>query len=462
MRILTALLDHRTYNFEHAFGVKDLTSPEMSRAIQEWYHLYYQREVTQREDPSQRLPVAVVSKLTRTAFSEYSAKVEAETSKREYLSAVLRALDRCRKRAMQQALIGGEAFLKPILPKAGVQFRVVNRNHFLVLGRNDLGEITDLGTTEDTQAQGWYYTMLERRTVDQRGYLTIESRLYRSTERGVLGTEVPLGTLAQYAGLERINSLPAPVWSLGLVPLRTPMENCVDGSSDGVSVFAPAAGLIRRINVNEAQLNGEFERGESRILVSSDLMQRDAEGRHRLTEHVFSGLDEAPEDIGITIFSPALREQSFLARKTEYLRNVESLIGLKRGILSEVEAAERTATEVTSSAGDYNLTILDFQQMWERAVREAVRVCDLLGEMYGLCSGPTVDPETDISVDWGNGILYDEDKTWADYKDMVASGLLKPEIALAWKFNLPWETPEDLANIRETYMPQLEHLTGGE
>ena len=55
--------------------------------------------------------------------------------------------------------------------------------------------------------------------------------------------------------------------------------------------------------------------------------------------------------------------EQFLARKQDILRSCESLIGFKRGILSEVEAAERTATEITSSEGDYNLTIQELQAM---------------------------------------------------------------------------------------------------
>ncbi|WP_300024329.1 hypothetical protein [Oscillibacter sp.] len=147
--------------------------------------------------------------------------------------------------------------------------------------------------------------------------------------------------------------------------------------------YAPAVGPIHAINVNEAQINGEFERGESRIICSNDMMVVGPDGkRNKLKDHVFTAVDESPDDIGLTIFSPAFREQSFLARKTAYLRNCETLIGMKRGILSEVEAAERTAKVITSSEGDYNLTITDLQEMWETAAREAVRVCDILGQMY--------------------------------------------------------------------------------
>lgn len=463
MSILSALFDNKIYNFQQAFGVKDITSSSMKSAIRDWYALYYSQTAAKNENQCQRLPVAIVSKLTKTTFSEYKATSQKEGKKGEYIATILHELDEVRKKAMQNAFIGGECYLKPIFTQHGLKLSVVDRNSYLVLGRDERGEIIDIGTAEKTVTENLIYTLLERRTVDTGGYLTIKNILYCSESDSVLGREVPLNSLEKYEALEPVFRFPQPVASLGMIPLRTPLENCVDGSADSVSIYAPAAGLIHLINVNEEQINGEFERGESRIILSADMMEVGPDGkRGGLTDHVFTAVDEAPEDVGVTIFSPAFREQSFLARKAEYLRNCETLIGLKRGILSEVEAAERTATEVTSSAGDYNLTIIDLQEMWEKTVRETVRVCDLLGQMYKICDGAKVDTEQDISISWGNGILYDEDKAWADYMAMVASGMLKPEIALAWKFDIAWKTPEDLAEIRKKYMPEIEALTGGE
>ena len=317
--------------------------------------------------------------------------------------------------------------------------------------------MTDVGTAERTIEGRAYYTLLERRRV-VKGNLTIESRLYRSETEQVLGYPVQLSSLDKYASLVPELTYQEAIGSLGLIPLRTPQENTVDGSPDPVSVYAPAAGLIHNINRNEAQINREFENARSRIIASADMLKTGPDGRKQLKDDLFTGLEDDPDVVGITIFSPTLREQSFLARKTEYLRNVESLIGLKRGLLSEVEATERTATEVTSSAGDYNLTIIDFQQMWESAVREAVRVCDILGRIYKVYSGPQIDPERDVAISWGNGVLYDEDQTWLDYKDMATRGWLKPEIAVGWYFDMPTDTPADLEKVRSKYMPEVDQL----
>lgn len=426
-----------------AFKANDITTDLMRAAIPEWFEMYYQVKPDKGEDPCQRIPYTIVRKLTKTIFAEYEA-----TSKNEYADDILSALAAKHTEAMQMALIGGESKLKPIPTADGFRFVVVPRYNVLVFARDAEGNMTDIGTVERSVSGNAYYTLLERRTVDDDGYLTIIYRLFRSYNKENLGQEVALNSIPRYEQLEPEYTFTKPVGSVGLISLQMPMTNCVDGSPDCVSVYAAAVGLIHNINRNEAQLNGEFDRGESRLVVSQDMLDD-----NKLKDNVFVGLDDDQQTVGITAFSPALREASFLARKQEYLRNVENVIGLKRGLLSEVEAADRTATEITSSEGEYNLTVIDFQRKWEETVKEALRVCGILGQLYKVPGAHEV-PDDAAVINWGNGVLYDEDKTWADYKDMVAKGLMKPEIAMGWRFNMPTKTEADLKKIREQLMPE--------
>jgi len=289
----------------------------------------------------------------------------------------------------------------------------------------------------------YYYTLLERRTVGADGLLTVENKLLRSLNDQNPGTEVPLKVLSRYAELPQKVTLPVQM-GLGMVSVRTPILNCVDGSADAVAVFAPAMELIAAVDENEAQLRGEFRRGQSRIIVSRDMLDEN----RQLSSEVFVGLDEDPDRVGITVFSPQLREQSYLARKQEYLRNIESVIGLKRGTLSDVNMDQRTATEVAASAADYNLTVMDLQRMWQSAAEQVMVLCGQLAGLYGLPIG-----DCTVSVDWGNGVLYDEDVMWQEYLQMVKDGLIKPEIALGWRFGMQADTEEELALIRQKYMP---------
>lgn len=460
MSVISALFNKSAYNYEDAFRAKDKTSKQMQEAIIDWFDLYYITKPTKDEDPCQQIPYTIVRKLTKTTFSEYKA-----SSKDEFAVGVLESLDEHKNHAVELGLIGGECLLKPVPrpDKKGFAWAMIPRNNVLVFARDDSGRMTDIGMAGYATYGTHFYTLLERRTVDARGYLTIRNKLYRSETQGTLGVPVQLSALPQYAELPEEYTFQKPIGSVGLVSMKAPIANCVDGSHDGVSVYAAAAGLIHNINRNEAQLNTEFSNGKSRVFVSADLTRRDSQGRRVFNDDIFVGVDGDPEDMGVTVFSPALREASFLARKQEYLRNVESVIGLKRGLLSEVEAAERTAKEITSSEGDYNLTVIDFQQMWEKAAREAVELCGVLGQMYRINGAHEVDGDA-VTFDWGNGVLFDEEKTWADYVAMVAAGLLKPEIALGWKFGMPTETEADLKKIREKFMPDIEGMArdGGE
>lgn len=456
MSVISALLNcEKIYNFSDAFGVKDITTQEMKTAIKLWLEMYFDHESDGLDD-CQRLPVLVVNKLIKTTFSEYEA-----STKNAFAERVLGELEEIRREAFQQALISGECLIKPVPTADGFYFVPIRRDCFIPLARNELNELTSVGTAETTIEDGKYYTLLERRTAGQA--LTIETKLFRSSDSNTLGVEVPLDTLEKYANLEPVAVLP--VDGIGLVSLKTPLYNTVDGSADGVAIYAPAAQLIARINRNEWQLSREFELGRARIMVPEDLTrQKSGENGNTKTrsleDDIFTAFDEDPQDFGVTIFSPAFREQSYLTRKTEYLRNIESLIGFKRGILSDVQEAERTATEITSSDGDYNLTIIDMQGIWTKAVKKLLELCSELGALYHIGGYAPIDSD-EVTLDYGDGVLYNRDKTWNEYCTMVQMGLIKPEIAVAWYFELPWDTPEAIQNIRDNYMPEIESMTAG-
>lgn len=425
------------YQYEQAFGAWDRTSAPMRKAIDRWFSMYYDATADKVSDTCQRIPYTVVNKLVKAVFGEYQTNAGTP-----FGQAILKNLDEKKRLALQMALVGGACYIKPCPVGAGISFTLVPRNQALIFGRDENGNPTDIGLVEKQIRDNYFYTLLERRTVDAWGYLTISYRLYRSRDGQNLGAEIPLKNAPAYAHLAESYCFQKPVGSVGLVEMKLPMLNCVDGSFDGVSVYAAAEGLISNINRNEAQLNGEFARGESRIIASKDLL----DGELGLKDNLFVGLDEDPERVGLTIYSPQLREEAYISRKQEYLRDVESLIGLRRGMLSDANVQERTATEITASAADFSLTVLEFQAMWQQTLEQVVALCETLAELYGL---PTCDAG-DVTVDWGNGTLYDQDKIWADYMAMVDKGMLKPEVALAWRFGL---AGEDEQAIREKLMP---------
>lgn len=462
---LRALANSGASDIQEALGLPDITSTEMWDAVDTWFADWFARAPSKElgEDPCQRLPYAIVNKLCKATFAEYDSGLQdTGTPKLQWMDGVRTACDKVRRLAMQWAMVGGEAFLKPvILQNGGMSWQVIRRDHWSVLGKMPDGQVTDMATCEKSViADREYYTLVERRTAGPDGRLTVRNQLYLSSSANTLGRRVPLQSLAQYENLQPEYTYVTPIDGVGLVHIKMPFANTVDGSTDGVSVYDPALGLIHNINANEYQLDREFELGRMRITASADLLQTTGtDGVHskRLRDDLFVGLDGSEASLGITVFAPSLRYESYETRRQGYLKAVENLLGIKRGILSDAEAVSKTATEINSSAGDYSLSIIDFQTLWYDALQDALRLADQIGRAYNLCGSEPWNPET-LTVTWGNGVLYDADKEWAERKEMVQMGLLKPELALAWKYDLPAETEADLAFIRQKYMPELADL----
>ena len=433
---------------EQAFGKHDVTSAKMRGALREWLDLYYGAP-RPGEDPAPRLAALIVAKLCRTVFAEYDTRLDGGAD--DLTRGSLTALNAVARLAMQYALMGGECLLKPVLAGGALDFVPIRRDCYVPLARDAHGNLLAVGTMECHSRGATRYALLERRVAGADG-LTIETRLFELNGQA-LGRCVPLATLDACADLVPQLFLPG-VPGVGLAVLRTPLANCVDGSADAVSIYAPAVGLLHAVARCEEQLNREFANGASRVFASEDLLRPDLHGRRTLQDDLFVGLPDDPSNLGVTVYSPALREESYLARKQDLLRGCESLIGLRRGILSETEAeAEpRTATEIAATSVDYDLTIRDLQAVWEAAAREALTICQALGGLYGLRAADAA-PVT-LTIDWGDGVLYDRSRVWEEQRQMVADGLLRPELALAWYYGLPHETEADLRRIRDRFMPK--------
>lgn len=368
------LLQDITRGYQSAFGVDDISSPAMRRAILHWLDLYY-GSADGHMDHCLRLPYTIVRKLIRAVFAEYQP------------SGNLLQLP-CQE-AMELAMVGGESYLKPVVGDT-LRWRAISRGNILIFGRDLWGEPRDVGLTEKTLLGRHYFTLLERRTLDNDRCLTVTNRLFRSGSRQDLGREVSLKAHPAYAHLPARYTYPQSLDGVGLVRVKMPMINCVDGSREGVSVYAPACALLDAIAENEAQLRREFQNGRSRLVVSRDMLDRG-----QLKDDVFVALDESPEAVGITVFAPQLREQSYLNRQQAYLRALENIIGLKRGLLSQVEAVDRTATEITSSEGEYMTTLMELRRAWEQAASRAVGLCAALEQVKA----------GSVAFQWGDGIV---------------------------------------------------------
>lgn len=220
--LIRALTNNAVENIEEALGMTDATSSAMKHAIAEWYAAWYGRVPTKTEDPCQRLPYAIVNKLCKATFGEYDSGLQhTDSAKGKYLDCVRSAFDACKTSFMTQAMIGGEAWAKPVpMPDGRLTWQIVGRDSIIILGRDASGIPSDVALCEKSvSADHHFYTLVERRT-SFAGRLTIQYRLYCSDNKSTLGRRVPLASLPQYERLEDEYTFAVPIDGVGMVFLR--------------------------------------------------------------------------------------------------------------------------------------------------------------------------------------------------------------------------------------------------
>lgn len=433
MALLSAIRSGAALTYEEAFGAKDITSEQMTRTTKACFELYYDDIDNKDLDSAQRIPVVIVDSFEKTTFAEYDVSTD-EDFDNEVMAKTLESIENIRKEAFQFTLIGGEGFIKPILKKGQFVFVYIKRPNVYVFGRDEQGNVNDIGLIEKTSAEEsgrtYYYKLLERRTVDNEGYLEITYALYRADSDKELGTKVPLNRLGKYSNLREYISFPIPLDGLGLVPIKTPITNCVDGSKDGVPIYAPAIKEIQKLYKHEKRIDNEYELTEPHLVTSVDVQRRDEKGRLiEIPKYITAAIDDNIKEVGMTLYNPAPNQTQLESRENQIKRNIEDLINMYRGFLSNVENMDRTATEVETSMAKAANTISALQGMWAPVITDTLSLCSKLAKLHNL---PWPGKEPEITISWGNGILYDEEQEYNRLNGQVSQGNLRPEYLLEW------------------------------
>lgn len=445
MSMITALRNVNKTSLASAFGVQNCTTAAMQERLTKCYDRYFRKTPKQNADECLNLPYLIVNKLTQAMFAD--AKINGKSDLSEKYAEIIQ--DKATE-IMNNVLVGGATILKPYWENNTIKILCIPRENYIPCARDYDGNLSEVILTDTTTIGNKYYTLAEKRKQTNNG-CNIQYKLFCSEILGNIGKEISLSVL--YPNLKREMTLS--IQGLGLKEIKSPFTNDVDFSGDGVPVFEPALELIDAINENEAELRSEFKLGQSRIIVADDMFRRTAAGNLELTDKIFTAVEGDTEDVGITIFSPQFREQSYLARKNAYLRGIEDIIGLQRGLLSDVQTQEKTATEIGQSAATYNLTLIGLQSSFERDIKQFFDVYIDFCILYHCLKAKNADDF--LVFDWGDGILYDRTKNFNELLNLVAAGIIKPEILIGWYFGIDISHPVGMQQAKD-YMPSMQQL----
>lgn len=398
-----------------ALSIKVAMSPEMLESIENWYNAYCGKaDWIENEIVSLQLEQDITREFANVTLNEMSITVT-----NAKLDKILKKATKNLNMHLQKGLATGAMIIKPL---GGAKVQCVGANAFIPIEFDAEGRLLKVVFPDFKKLDDKFYTRLEYHELDPVKGLTITNRAFKSDSEKQLGREISLTEVDEWADLEPRISYPKmlrPAYGY----YRNPIDNTVDGSHCGMSIFATALHIIKKADIQFGRLDWEFESAERRINVDSTALTKDEKGRPILKDKIFRAVDVADlcQD-----FSPQIRETNFINGLNEYKRIIEFKVGLAYGDLSNPETIDKTAEEVkTAKSRKFNTV---------KAIQDNLKDCldDLVYALAFYNSMATQPYE--FKCDFKDSILVDEDKERQRDMQEIGVGIQQP-----WEYRVRWK-----------------------
>lgn len=236
--------------------------------------------------------------------------------------------------------------------------------------------------------------------------------------------------------------------------IKSPINNRKANDLRGVPITYGCDATILEIKETMKQLIREYELKETFVGIDPSLFKKD----DKLPSNgLFKKIDFG-DNVGeerFEVFDPQFRD--YTTRLQELYKRLEHEIGTSYGILSDVDTANATATEIKRSMYDTFTIVDDMRSNVEKGMEDFFYACNVLANAYNLSPMG----EYALDFDWDYGLLEDSQESFSQIRMGVQDGVLSK--AEERQFLKPDETIEDSQKaIKEiqTEQPNVDDLLG--
>ena len=161
------------------------------------------------------------------------------------------------------------------------------------------------------------------------------------------------------------------------------------------------------------------------------------------------------KDKKFEVFDPAYRP--YTDRLQELYKRLEDEIGTSRGIISEMQTQNATATEIKRAMYDTFNIVDDMRSNIEKGLDDFFYACNVFANAYGLAPAG----EYEVSYDWSYSLLEDTQAEWSQLTYAMNQGIVSKAEVRQW-LN-PDETLEESQKAIDEIQaqePKVEDLIG--
>lgn len=456
-------------NIGKAIETSSLVSPEMKDKMNLWRSMYEDKAPWLCDNvTSLNISSFVTKEIALLTTLEMKSKITSEGSPdaklEEYANRQYERLLRSLRTKLEEAQAVGGMIIKPYVNHSDgeIYFSFSMQDEFIPFAFDGNGKVSDALFFDKFVENGNYYTRTERHKTLDDGSIEIEHRAFVSSNNSFLGVEIPLSDVQKWASINPKSIVKGSGGELfGFY--KVPIANNIDCNSPlGVSVFSKAEKIIEDADEQYSRLKWEYEGGELAIDVAPEVLMTSNNKKKpnefqmpKLNKRLFRAVDLGTS-ANYDVFNPAFRDSSLLNGLNNILRNVERLVGLASGTISDVDNVARTATELNIMRVRTASTVIDNQKALEEALSDVIRTIGVYINIYGLA------PSGDIkgTFEWGDSITTDSLTEYNQKRDLVDAGIMSKAEFRSWYMGEDIETAEGKVNEISSLEANLTNLLG--
>lgn len=445
-----------TSTVRERLGVEPAISSAMTAALELWSQMYAnQAPWLTRDVRSLNLAAAIASEIARAVTLELQVTVTG-SARADYLAAQLAPVLAGLREPVERGCAKGSLIFKPYVSGGRIVVDTVEADQFLPVAFDGDGRITAVIFVDQRQVGEIYYTRLEYHAL-QDGTVTIRNAAFRSSSKATIGSEVPLDTVPEWADLlpeATVTGVDRPLYGY----FRYPLANNIDPASPlGVSCFSRATQQIRDADEIYSTLVWEFESGRRAIYVDELAFDQGADGKPVLPDKRLYRALSTTGTIGegfnklFEAWSPEFREAAIKAGLNDVKREIEFLVGLAYGTLSDPQVEAKTATEVKTSQQRSYATITDTQKALETALDDLLYAMDVLVTLNELAPPGAYE----AAYDFDDSVVVDKDAQFQQDLRLVQLGLMSRVEFLMRNFRLTKDAAREKLSEIQAEQPEV-------
>lgn len=415
-------------------------SSKTAALIELWSRMYAGRSPwLDRKTQDAGIPASVAGEIARLTTLEMQSKVEG-SSRANYINQIYQGVIGKLRIQVEYAFAKGGIVFKPYVTAMGISIQYIQADSFFPL-EYDSDQITSCAFLEQFRRNDEIYSRIELHSL-KNGILSIRNRAFVSRTDGVLGTEIPVASVAKWDELAPEIQFSG-VQKLPFGYFKVPLGNHQDPSSPlGVSVYSRGIEHIREADKRYSQINWEYASKEAAVHIAQSLLKYRPDtdsfeypgGQERLYRVVEynTGATDKPF---IDAFSPDIRDTSFYNGWNHQMRMIEFDCNLAYGTLSDPNNTDKTAEEIKASKQRSYSFVESCQTALQHALEDFVDAVAFWCYVYELCPPGRYK----VSFVWDDSIVVDTEKERQADRADVAMGAMQ-----LWEYRMKWygETEE--------------------